>query len=186
MVDVRAPVQVPPCRYWTRGTFWCITILADVSGFWVMGFFLIYSWWVELGLCFRAHWTVRSCWYKTFLCWRKRFWDIGLFVFTSLDTAGLLSVFPELCLFFTINNKYSNSRVGGGSFYVTLDDWQVGVACTRSANVLFFTGFGHLSLFKVLLVDIPRNLCEYFRGCYPMSKPASACFSGLGNNDTQF
>ena len=43
-------------------------------------------------------------------------------MYTSLDTAGLLYVFRELCLFFTINNKYSNSEVEGGSFYVTLDD----------------------------------------------------------------
>ena len=46
----------------------------------------------------------------------------GVFVFPSLVTAGLLYVFRELCLFFAINNKYSNSRVRGGSLYITWAD----------------------------------------------------------------
>ena len=34
----------------------------------------------------------------------------------------------------------------------------MGVACTRSANVLFSPFLSVLSLFKVLLVDIGKNL----------------------------
>ena len=69
---------------------------------------------------------------------------------------GLLSELPELYIFFTKNNKYSNSMVGGGSFYTTLDNFQEGLACARTTNVLFLPVLCVFSLFKIdnYLVDI--------------------------------
>ena len=67
------------------------------------------------------------------------------------------------------------------SFYNTLDDWQVGVACTRSANVLFFTGFVHFVIVEgtQLLTDIQTYNATWvgtFLDFSSTSKPASGLF----------